>query len=31
MKLFKENFGFFIKIEKEGYNYKKSEEIKLTI
>lgn len=29
MKLFKENFSFFIRIEKEGYRFKRSEEEKL--
>jgi hypothetical protein len=29
MKLFKENFSFFIRIEKEGYKFKRSEEEKL--
>ena len=31
MKLFKENFSFFIRIEKEGYMFKKNEEIKLAL
>ena len=31
MKLFKENFSFFIRIEKEGYMFKKNEEVKLAM
>ena len=29
MKLFKENFDFFIKIESEGYRFKRGEEEKI--
>ena len=29
MKLFKENFDFFISIEKEGYKFKRGEEQKI--
>jgi hypothetical protein len=29
MKLFKENFSFFIRIEKEGYRFKREEEEKI--
>lgn len=31
LKLFKENFRFFIRIEKEGYKFKKNEETNLVI
>ena len=31
IKLFKENFSFFIRIEKEGYIFKKNEETKLAL
>lgn len=31
MKLFKENFAFFAKIEKEGYRFKRNEDLKLTL